>query len=1679
MSDSRIAIIGMACRFPGASTPGELYALLSRGGSGLTRFSREELLEAGVPAEALDHRSYVPVGGDLPGAASFDAEFFGLSGREAAAMDPQHRLLLTCAWEAFEDAGHRPSASPDTAVFASCSIGSYFFRRLMPRLDDSRPTSFLPALIAGDKDYAATRIAYALDLRGPALTIQTACSSSLVAVATACDSLLSYACDFALAGGASVRLPLRSGYVYEEGAILSPDGVCRPFSVDCGGTVYGQGAGVVLLRRLEDALAAGDRIYAVIDGYAINNDGGGKAGYVAPSVEGQAACVAAAVEHADVDPANYRFVECHGTATLVGDEIEVEALRRVLSAAGSEPCHLGSIKSNLGHLDAAAGVAGLMKAGLAAYHGILPQSINVSAPAPPLDQASERLSVAVEPVKLPERAVGGVSSFGIGGTNAHVVISRPPVLDRAAASGAGPAPIHVLSARSRDGLAGLIEASRIRLAGDGFAPADAAFTSCVGRERFEFTRAIAAETVDQLDRGLSRLLERGLDQKPARADGIAWVFTGHGSERLGMGATLYERLPQFREWWDRCDQIVRAMTGITLAEACWKDDATLRTPEHAQLGIVSLEVCLAELLRSWGLRPASVAGHSLGEIAAAIVAQVFSLEEGLRLVHARARAMRELSPEGRVLICWHDVEDVRSCVAEMRAGAWVNGVIGPRQASIAGSLAAIAAVEERLAGLGWRTTHGRVRFPFHTPMMADAAERIRRELGSLRFGAADGGFVPTSVTEHAPTSGDYWFEQVTAPFDISQMTTAGIAVEIGATPHLTVLARDRRDRTEWIPTLTGREPEAREVGTAVARLVEAGADVDWHAYYAGSEARRCSLPTYPFEEREHWLAEEAPRKTAPAGRAAMTDVPGFGRLTWIDAGLPGFASVLDHVVLGQPFFPATGYLGAIREAMGQPRDDEVLVVEGLSIQEPWPLEARSWSAQLQLREESEDGCRAVECYRFVNDSARRLATGSVRTQPAGPGQLDTTPLSEGETHDQATLYRMFEERGIDYGPAFRVIDRTVHSGGRASSVLIARVAAPAAALDAALQTLAVAADRLVDDLYLPTTFGEVVFHSRRTATHVHATARYDGERDVVVGDIVTVDADGRACAEFREVTCRRAGAQVRTPAELLRVAHVAEASAGAGRDADVVVVSPGTDAAALWPGSATVFVEDTDGIRLESYVESLRDKGVERPAIVDLRALARERDGRDLLAATAELLRTLARSAYDIACVVVTRRAADDPHRSAVWSLGSSVALEPSRLTLTMVDIDDDGADLKALVRAELGNERSHQVIYRDGRRFVQRVTGVAASSAPALIEHAVKQPGAWIVTGASGGLAPAVVAWLAGLGVTDLVLQARSWKPLARAAFDGLQANCRFVEGGFDGSERVAGVVHLAGAVDDGLFAQSTPRRLDTVLRAKTEGLRELHERTRADRPFFLLFSSLAAVTGSPGQAEYASANGFLTGFAQWRAAQGFPTLAVSWGPFDHQGMARRLGLERFRRTGLPPMPVSEALGVLSDLRQDAPAHVIVASVNRKVFARANDGRVAAILGSLDEHAGQIGVARGALRDRLLTTPATLRERLLAQEIAREVAAAVGVAAERIDVHLSFVDSGIDSLVTAELRSRLEYAIDLPLNVGLFFDHDTPGRLAAALLPLIAQDAGVDPPAGTVDLDIAGMLRARLGETG
>ncbi|MFH9990910.1 SDR family NAD(P)-dependent oxidoreductase [Streptomyces luteogriseus] len=1238
---TEIAVIGMAGRFPGAPDLERFWSNLRDGVESVAFFEDSELLAAGVPEAEFSRPGYVRAGARAEGVDLFDAEFFGYTPREATIMDPQHRIFLELAWEALEHSGYSPARIGDgVGVFGGAGTSAYL-PLVFANLESGAAIGASNVGLGNELGFLTTRVSYKLGLQGPSVPVHTACSSSLVAVHLACQSLLNHECGTAIAGGAAFKVPPGKGYQYQESGILSPDGHCRPFDADSRGTVFNNGAGVVVLKRLDDALRANDTVYAVIKGTAVNNDGSAKASFTAPGVAGQSAVVLEALEIAGVEPDEISYVEAHGSGTRIGDSIEIEALTRAFDTGSDRTgfCAIGSVKSNVGHLDAAAGIAGLLKTTLALRHRTLPPTVHFRQANPAIDFPSTPFHVQRELAPWttadggPRRA--GVSAFGFGGTNAHVVLEEAP--EPAPPGPARPSQLLVLSARTPQALERATDRLAARLRQEDLSLADVAFTLAQGRQEFRHRRVVVAPDPPSAAHALETRDGGSVTTGTADAASpcVAFLFTGQGSAYPGMAAGLYAQEAVFRAAVDRCAELLRPELGTDVRDlllAAPDDEEAARrlaTTALAQPALFTLEHALAELWSSWGIAPSAMIGHSLGEYVAACRAGVFELADALRLVVLRGRLM-ERQASGAMLSVASDRATVERLLT---AGLSLAAHNGPSDCVVSGpdeAVAAFAALAER-QGIVTRpvaTSHA-----FHSTLMAPMVEEFTRAVAQVPRHEPAVPFLSNVsgdwITAHEATDPDYWGRHVLATVEFARGVEVLAAdpemafLEVGPGQTLRSLAarnlagaQPPRLVTATLPHRQDARGPLETAQRALGLLWLHGVTPDWTGYHAEERPRRVALPTYPFERTRHWL-EPAPAAPARPGPHPLLDellvrtVDEAVFLTSFD--LERHWVLSEHKMLSEAIVPGTTYLEMARAAGAEYLGERVTVLSDVEFQVPLLVTAEQPRvAHTIVRSDGGDGAEfkvvsqdpaAPDGRRWTVHVRGRLSAG-----PPPPRRADLPALAARcrlATVDVGTLQA--EHRVMDFGSRWQDSLRTVDVGVRAA---LGHLNLPeryheetgAFALHPALLDLATgfhrwamlrgdeAPDASGHDFYLPLAYDHLTVHGpmpARCVSFVQPDPDFPQSDEIRKVDVLVCAPDGAVVLDIKGFTAKR----VNDPRRTVRNARAATAH-------HTLRWVPADDTGATGDGGAArrpvghALVVGTDSPRRAAVVAELRDAGV-------------------------------------------------------------------------------------------------------------------------------------------------------------------------------------------------------------------------------------------------------------------------------------------------------------------------------------------------------------------------------------------------------------------------------------------------------------------------------------------------------
>ncbi|UED87990.1 type I polyketide synthase [Streptomyces profundus] len=1674
-----IAIIGLACRYPGGvQSPDDLWRMVAAGTDAVTPFPADrgwDLERLYDPEGTRPGSSYANEGGFLDDIAGFEPEFFGISPNEALAMDPQQRLLLETTWEAFERAGIDPQAQrgAQVGVFAGVQYQDYGTRLRQV------PEEVQGFLAGGNSDSVASgRVSYAFGFEGPAVSVDTACSSSLVALHLAAQALRAEECALALAGGAMVMATPVPFTEMSRQRGLAADGRCKSFAADADGTGWGEGVGMLLLERLSDARRNGHTVLALVRGTAVNQDGASSR-LTAPNGPAQQRVIRRALANARLTPADIDVVEAHGTGTPLGDPIEAQALLATYGRAHSreQPLLLGSLKSNIGHTQAAAGVGGVIKMVQAMRHGQVPPTLHADRPTPQVDWASGtvRLATALRPWPEVDRVRrAAVSSFGVSGTNAHVVLEQAPPEQPAEtepAPHAGPATVTApafvpwaISARGPRALAA--RAAQLRpLAG--LDPLDVGHSLATTRAALEHRAVVVG---GDFDAALAALANDG--EHPALVRGtvrpsrdLVFVFPGQGSQWVGMAVELLDVSPVFAARFAECE-------GALAPHVEWSLEGVVRSGGFERVDVVqpvlwAVMVSLAALWESVGVVPDAVVGHSQGEIAAAVVAGALSLADGARVVALRSRALRALAGRGGMASVALPVEEVRR---RLGPGLSIAAVNGPSSVVVAGDSDALDELDS------WEGVRVR-RVPVDYASHSVHVEGIRAELLGVLAGVVprSGGVpfcstVTGGVLDGGVLDAGYWYRNVRGTVELERAVRAlgeagcGVFVEVSPHPVLTsaieetvsgtVVGTLRRDSGGWDRFLL-----------SLAELHVTGVPVDLTALLPGGS--RVDLPTYPFQRAPYWLEDPtAQQGDMTAAGLGSADHPLLGAVVALadteGALLTGRLSVrthpwlADHTVRGAILLPGTAFLELAARAgdqVGCERVDELLLETPLVLPENGAV-----AIQLAVGAPDHDGRRQVTLHAAPDgtDEWTRHASGTLSAAPVTPtADLTAWPPRDAVPLDTAGMYDRYAAAGFGYGPAFQGL----RAAWRRGDELLGEVALSdeqlgqarlfglhPALLDAALHLTGLAD---AAEARLPFSWNGVSLHAQgATALRVHIAP---AGQDAV--SVRVADPEGRPVASVESLVLRPpADDAVRAPGAdaVLRLAWTpVPATPGAEAPAETVRIEPGGDV-----------------------------RGAVHHALSEVRRwLADDQPGQLAFVTTGAVSAAPSEDVTDLA-------------GAAVWGLVRSAQSEhPGRFVLvdTDTDTDTDGGRVPLV-------EGEGQLAVRGARLLAPRLERVRSESRPVALDGTV------LITGGTGLLGSRVARRLVTRhGVRHLVLLSRTGHaPELRAELTGLGADVDVVA--CDASDRAAlasvidglreplcAVIHAAGALDDGVVTSQTPERVDTVLRPKVDAAAHLHELTRdLDLSAFVLFSSASGVFGGPGQANYAAANAYLDALAQHRRAAGLPAQSLAWSLWETAsamtGHLDEADLRRVARSGMPPLTVEQGLELFDRALSTPEPLLVLMHLDLPTLRASSDPLPSLLRGLVRTPARRAVAARNTTDDatslaaQLATLPAADRIGAVVDLVRTGVASVLGHAsADVIDGGRAFRDLGFDSLASVQLRNRLGAVTGLKLPATLVFDYPTPLVLAEHLLAelgerqdtteAVAQAVSVDEPIAIVSI--------------
>ncbi len=1720
-----IAIVGMSCRYPGGVASAEdLWELVAAGANPIAPFPEDrgwDLERIYDPDPDQPGTSYGREGGFLPDAAEFDAGFFGIGPREAQAMDPQQRLLLEAAWEVLEDAGIDPGsvAGSATGVFTGVMRQDYWQGGAGPaELEAFQGVGSAGSVVSG-------RIAYALGLEGPAMTVDTACSSSLVAMHLAAQALRGGECSLALAGGVTVMSTPWPFIEFSRQRGLAADGRCKSFAGAADGTGFSEGVGLILLERLSDARRNGHEVLALIRGSATNQDGASN-GLTAPNGPSQEKVIRQALANAGLEPAEVDAVEAHGTGTTLGDPIEAQALLATYGQgrAQGESLRLGSIKSNIGHTQAAAGVAGVIKMAMAMRHGVLPKTLHLDEPSPHVDWdagAVELLSEAQpwNPDGHPRRA--GVSSFGISGSNAHLILEEAPAEEagKPTPSDAAPAlPLTPLplSAKSPEALREQAVRLAAHLQADSeLSPTDVGFSLATTRATLEHRATVLGENREELLDALAALgagkSHPGLVQGRVSEGKLAFLFSGQGAQRPGMGKELYESFPAFSAALDEICAELDPLLGRSLKELLFakeksKKAALLDRTEFTQPALFAIEVALFRQLQAWGLEPDYLLGHSIGELSAAHIAGVFDLPDACKLIAARGALMGAL-PEGGAMVAIEAGEAEIS--KNLPAGLSIAGINAPNSVVVSGEESAALELAEHWKQKGRKTTRLRVSHAFHSELMEPMLEEFAAVAKDIDYQPPQlpvlSNLTGELLTPEQATDPAYWVSQVREPVRFADgaahLAEQGVAtcLELGPDGVLCAMAEGSfaaaGKEAVTQPLLRKDRPEAATLLGALAGAQANGAPLEWARLFAGQDASRVPLPTYAFQRRRYWLESSASADASAIGQS-VSDHPLLGAAISLPGGVDGDGGWLltgrlslqthpwlgDHRVHGSAILPGAAFVEMALKAAEQCGAE---AIEELIFEAPLVLpEQGAIQVQVSVGATDEAGSRSLLIHSRPEDrddpdrewvanaagvlGAAALAESESLQEWPPP---EATPLEMDSMHERGgelgtdidpafpgakaeaieRLYELTADFGMDYGTAFQRVREVWFSEGEIfAEVELGEEQAREA--------------------------GRFLLHPALLDAALHPALMIAGEEEGAQGPSIPYAWRGMRLLRAGATKLRVAIAYSGTDTISVRIAD----SAGEPLASTVSLASRPVSSEVY---AAATLDEHRDSLFVVEWVEQTPAAGgADGTGVVEL-VPDPELDAAGAAAALcAEVLATLqeaisageeTRVAFlTRGAVAVTAAESPDLAAASAWGLVRSAQAEhPGRFLL--VDTDDSGAS-RAALPAALAIDAEPQLALREGVALAARLVRAERDEAepePLDPERTI------LVTGGTGALGALFARHLvAEHGARHLLLTSRRGpeapgaKELA-AELEQLGAEVRVAA--CDVAEReqlqelldsilpehpLGMVLHAAAVFDNALVEAMSAEQLDRVLDAKAQAAWNLHELTRESEPSELIFfSSIAGTFNNPGQGNYAAANAFLDALAQRREIEGLRSRSVAWGPWESEtsGPADSLGeadLARLGRAGFLSISAAQGLELFERVRALAQPWAVAAPLNLTALrALARKGELSPLhTGIVRRAPHREAIVKGSLASRLAEAAEAEREGIVMALVAEHVAAVLGhTSAEAIDPRAAFKDLGFDSLGAVELRNRLNAATELQLPSTLLFDRPTSAALVTYLREL------------------------------
>lgn len=1811
-----IAVIGMACRFPGGcNSPDAFHRFLIDGGDAITkvpadRWDADALFD---PDPQVPGKMVTSWGGFVDSVDQFDATFFGISPREARSMDPQQRLAIEISWEALEDAGEASERlnGSNTGVFIGIS-GSDYGRRLFKdwtRLDLYCGTGSSASIVAN-------RISYFLGLRGPSMAVDTACSSSLVALDLACSSLRNGGCGMALAGGVNLILSPEMTIIFSKAGLMAPDGRCKTFDASANGYVRSEGCGIIVLKRYSDAVRDGNRILALIRGSHVNQDGQSN-GLTVPNGQAQISLIQDALLHAGATPLDVSYVEAHGTGTAIGDPIEMNSIGAVLGQGRSSlhPLIVGSVKSNIGHLEQAAGIAGVIKVIQSLVHETIPPNLHFKKPNPLIALDDIPAIIPTQPMPWPASTesprIAGVSGFSFGGVNAHIVFQEAP------SAGYTRKPstwedddersinLMTLSAKNEDALRDMADAYGSYLEDTSDLDMESVCrTAQAGRFHFSHRLALTGRSVEDIAKKLKAYAvnPEGSDimQTPhwsPPSPEVVFLFTGQGAQYPGMGRALYNSQPVFKKYLDQCiDILVEHLDRPLLPIIFGEDSSLLNETAYTQPALFALEYALARMWQAWGIRPAAVMGHSVGEYTAACLAGVFSLEDGLKLIAARGRLIQALPRNGKMAAVFAGVDPVSEILSAAKDDlVSIAAVNGPENVVISGMAGSVDEVLNRLSQKGIQALPLTVSHAFHSPLMDPMLDAFEKIAAKVSFSVPDIAFVSNLTGEmahEAVCESVYWRKHVRQPVRFEESirflckSNYHLMLEIGPQPILTGMAKSflTDDEITCLPSLRRNEHDWRTISETLGNLYTQGARIDWQAFHRHTAGRLVPLPTYPFQRRRYWYREtgapgveqETNYSSEPMRSFADFHPQGGKRIeTPLDQAIYTYECETnsfyadDHRVYGHAVISGSTLLCMALSVMKDMFTEASIHVADMVVMNPLFIRESSTAViQVIFHPEDDHGFifrihsalrnRSSEQGPWKENAYGRIHTGGVGSAIEKTDFLSVDQMKKQcrEEINPDDFYQTIWDSGLQLKDHFRWLRKIWRGNGEAfaairepkeKEIFTNGLVAPGL-IDSCVQLGFACFDMDEDSAYMFLGYDRFHFYKNVPGKrYCHMKIRkQDSDGELVSGDYRLFNDQGQIIAEAEGIHLKRAPkhalisgmttnrrdllyeidwrpvsppAQADTrPAEgnwvvLADRENIATQVSAAleGKGILVEIVMKGASFKQTAHNEFTVNPERPEDF--SRLIEILTEKRMTSlGGIINLWPLdgtapdswSSESLMADQIlgcASTLHLIQALTRTnLHPLPPLWTVTRGTQsvlphdsiNPSQAPVWGLDKVIALEHPDMRGGVVDLDSDpkGDDIFGLLNEIRNPVAERYMAFRDGRPYAARLLRMKskqAASKPVVIPS----PGTYLITGGTGGLGLKLAAWLATGKEIDVVLVSRRPFPIEKlpaelAQTDGrikiLQADVTQLDqlaAVFDEIRKslppLRGIFHLAGVLDDGALHQQKWQRFEKVMATKMLGAWHLHQLTvKMDLEFFVLFSSVASLLGSPGQGNYSAGNAFMDSLSKYRQSIGLPAISVNWGPFSEAGMAEKLteaDKSRWIARGIGMLDSDTGFSVLDWLMAENPPQAGVMEIDWPRYLKHHPHG--------GDHPFYEGLFSPSANDAIPDKPVTAkssdilakidranseaRQKIIEEHIGNHVAEVLWLPEdEQLDVRRPFVELGLDSLMVLELRKRLSRDFEIELAMTDFLRNASVSGLAVKVLDRLGS-SGTEKPAPEV----------------